>query len=99
MKILMFQDLNITNGPIWLLAFPEMVLFNDFFKLRWFVDNIKGFWLLIWTLSAFAICLLPENNYKRLKYNSIFTMIITGFLFAWGVICLSSESTFVYFNF
>ena len=99
LKIIKFQDLNITNGPIWLLAFPEMFLFNDLLKLGWFVDNVKGFWLLVWTLLSFAICLLFENNYRKLKDNSLVMMVFAAFIFIWGVICLSSESVFVYFNF
>lgn len=99
MKILMFQDLNITNGPIWLLAFPEMIFFNDLLKLRWFVDNVKGFWVLLWTLLSFAICLLFENNYRKLRVNSFAVTIFVALIFIWSIICLSSESSFVYFNF
>lgn len=99
LKIIKFQDLNITNGPIWLLAFPEMVFINNVLRLGWFVDNIKGFWVLIWTLLAFSICLLFENNYRKLKSNSFVMAIITSIIFVWGIICLSGESAFVYFNF
>ena len=95
----MFQDLNITNGPIWLLAFPEMIFFNDLLKLRWFVDNVKGFWVLLWTLLSFAICLLFENNYRKLRVNSFAVTIFAALIFIWSIICLSSESSFVYFNF
>ena len=76
-----------------------MVFINNVLRLGWFVDNIKGFWVLIWTLLAFSICLLFENNYRKLKSNSFVMAIITSIIFVWGIICLSGESAFVYFNF
>jgi hypothetical protein len=55
--------------------------------------------MLIFIIAGFAICLLPDNNYKAIKRMGIINMFFCAIAFVWGILCLSSESVFVYFNF
>ena len=56
-------------------------------------------WLVAFILIALVICVLPENNYRRFKKNSFWEMLFAAVSFAWGIMCLSGESVFVYFGF
>ena len=40
-----------------------------------------------------------ENNYKKLEDKTGGMLLVSAIAFVWGVICLSGESVFVYFNF
>lgn len=99
MKIICFQDLNVSDGLINVFKLQETTFISDILNLKWAIENIRGFWMLIYIVIAGGICLLFENNYKKLSENSWIMMIISSIAFIWGFICLSSESVFVYFNF
>ena len=59
----------------------------------------RGFWMIVFILVSSVICFLPDNNYRRLRNNSIVTMLLAAVAFVWGFISLSGESVFVYFGF
>ena len=59
----------------------------------------RGFMMNIFILGSFAVCLLPNNNYRNLRKISVTNMILAVIAFVWGITCLSSESVFVYYNF
>lgn len=98
-KIFSFQNMAVSDGLINLFILPETPFLNKMFHMEEFNKNVRGWSLLIFTISAFFICLIPENNYKRLEKNYWFTAIIAAVAFVWGFLYLSSESVFVYFNF
>lgn len=98
-KIICFQDMNISDGTINVFTLQEASFIRNILGLEWFVENIRGFWMLIYIIASYSICLLFENNYRKLKENSWFMMVISAIAFLWGFICLSGESVFVYFNF
>lgn len=62
------------------------------------VDNYIATMIILIVIAIF-ICLIPKNNYTRLKKLSPFNMIFAAICFAWGITFLGGESVFVYFNF
>lgn len=53
----------------------------------------------VFMMASFAICVVPENNYRNLKKLSAVSMVLAALALAWGIICLGRESVFVYYNF
>ena len=98
-KIIFMQNTAISDGLINTFAIQETGFIKNILHLDIFVNNIRGFWMLVYILLAFGICLIPENNYKNLKKLSFVNMLLAAIVFVWGFICLSGESVFVYFNF
>ena len=98
-RMVFMQNTSISDGLINCFVLPEMPFIENLLHLNIFADKIRGFWLFVYILIAFVICLVPENNYKRKDSLSFPLMIIAAISFVWGFICLSGESVFVYFNF
>ncbi len=96
--IVKMQSTTISNGLIACFQLPEIPFLVQIFHLEK-SEKIRGFWLFIYVIAAMGICLVPDNNYKTRNKLSIGTMIFAAIAFVWGLICLSSESVFVYFNF
>ncbi len=98
-KMFCFQDMSVSQGLIDTFNLPETQLILDVFHLKVLNDNVRGFSLFIFTLVSFAICLVPENNYRNKDKLGIIALILAAVAFVWGFLCLSSETVFVYFNF
>ena len=96
--ILKMQNTTISDGLISCFRLPEVPFLEQTFHLGR-VEGIRGFWLFLYVIAAMGICLVPDNNYKTRNRLSIGTMIVAAIAFTWGLICLSSESVFVYFDF
>ncbi|MBE5852031.1 MAG: MBOAT family protein [Lachnospiraceae bacterium] len=99
-KILFFTDLNISSELISIFKIDEIgFLCNKFYFINAVSEKVHGFWLMAFVLIAYVICLIPENNYKRIKKNSYIEMFFAAILFVWAFLSLGSESVFVYFGF
>ncbi len=98
-KILNFRSTVISDGMIDSFVLPETPMLFDLLHLTEIDGLVRGFSLLLFTVAAFIICLIPENNYKSQERRSVVNMIMASVAFVWGFLCLSSESVFVYFNF
>ncbi len=98
-KIICFQNLNVSDGIVNAFKIQETTFLSNLLGLKWAVENIRGFWLLVYVLGGFGICLFFENNYRKLREGTWAMMAVSAVAFVWGFICLSSESVFVYFNF
>lgn len=98
-KMFSFQDMSVSEGLLNVFHLPESALLNDMLHLGGLMNNVRGLWLLIFTVSAWLICLIPENNYRKMLKNNYIFMILAAAAFVWSFLCLSSESVFVYFNF
>lgn len=92
--IVCFRDTSIADGLLNSFILPEMPFLQNFLHLAKFTSNIRGFWMLFFIISAFVICLVTENNYRKLTQNSLVTMIFAAIAFIWSFLCLSSESVF-----
>ena len=98
-RIISFQNTSISQGLIDNFVMSESKFIQSIFHLDKFANNIRGFWLLVYLIISFSVCLIPENNYKNYKSLSFMSMLFSAILFIWAFICLSGESVFVYFNF
>lgn len=97
--ILLMQDKTVSDGLMRAFVLPEAIFFQDTLHLNSIANNINGFWMIVYLSLAFIVCLVPDNNYKKLKSLSIVSIFMAVIAFVWGVICLGNESVFVYFNF
>lgn len=96
--VLKMQNTTISEGLIDCFNLQEMpFLMNTFHLGR--LGAIRGFWMLAYVVFAMSICMIPRNNYVNRNKLSFAVMIFSAIAFIWGLICLSSESVFVYFNF
>lgn len=98
-KIFTFQSMEISTGLLNCFVLPETSFLLKILHMDSLNSVVRGLSMLLFTMSAYMICLIPENNYKKLENNSYVAMILSAGAFIWSFLCLSSESVFVYFNF
>lgn len=97
-NIVFLKNMAISEELINCFILPE---FNTIFRILHIYglsEKIRGFEMLIVMCFSFAICILGNNNYNRRK-GSIWGIILVPIAITWSLICLGTESTFVYFNF
>ena len=94
-----FKNMSISSGLIKCFSLPENGALFDILHLNHINSLVRGFGMVIFILAAYIICLVPENNYKKMDKTNGFTLAVCMIAFVWGFLCLSSESVFVYFNF
>ena len=93
------QDLNVSWGLFNSFCLPEMEFLKNVLHLEKWTETIRGFWMYIYILVAYGLCLIPENNYKNINRLTPISVVLAFIAFVWGFICLSGESVFLYFNF
>ena len=94
-----FQNMAISDDLIEIFELPENAFIFDKLNLTPIDIRVRGFGMLCFLVSAFLICLVPQNNYRRIGRTNAFHKIVCAIAFIWGFLCLSSESVFVYFGF
>ena len=94
-----FQDTSISAELIKIFEIPESTFIFDRFNLVYINEHVRGGSMLLFIISAFLICLVPDNNYKKMGKIGVFNMIVCAIAFVWSFLCLGSESIFVYYNF
>ena len=98
-KMFSFQNMGISDGLIKTFILPESAFIIKKLGLTELNNTVRGFSMLVFIISSFIICLIPENNYRNRNKLGIGSMFICAVAFVWAFLCLSSESVFVYFNF
>ena len=98
-KMFSFQDMTISSALIDCFVLPETEFIIEMFRLSGVNLAVKGLSMLFYIGAAIFICTVPENNFKQAKKLTIPNMIICGITFVMSLLCLSSESVFVYYNF
>ena len=98
-KMCSFQSTAVSGGLIDSFILPETPFLLKILHMETLNVRVRGLSLLIFTVAAFLICLIPDNNYNKLKSNNWITLVLAAVAFVWGFLCLGSESVFVYFNF
>ena len=98
-KILFMQNTAISDGMIASFNLVENQFIYNMLGLHWLPTYVRGFNMLIFILVSCFICFVPENNYKRKNTLNIGSLLLASFAFVWGILCLGTESTFVYFGF
>ena len=98
-RILFMQDTSVSEGIIKSFKIVESSFIYSALHLGFLNNSIRGFNMIMFVLVAMCICFIPENNYKNKSKIGALSMVMAAIAFAWGVLCLGSESTFVYFGF
>ncbi len=98
-RMFSFQDMTISSALIDCFVLPETEFIIDAFRLSALNTAVRGLPMLFYIVTAILICTVPENNYKQANKLTISNMIISGSAFVMSLLCLSSESVFVYYNF
>lgn len=93
------RSLSISDGLIDTFKIVERTLIYDALHLAPLSNSIRGFIMLVFMLIAAVVCLIPQNNFRNKEKFGVFSMIGASVCFVWGVLCLGSESVFVYFGF
>ena len=98
-KIFSFDSLIISKGLLNTFSTVEFSSFFALFKLKEFINNHNVIYMIIYLIAAFVICLIPKNNYDD-RYNlKWYTLVLAIISFIWGLLCLGSDTIFVYFGF
>ena len=68
-----------------------------------YIFSIRGIdsavWMALSLLAAFLICLIPENAYRNRGKFTPLGAVASALAFVWGLINLSGETVFVYWQF
>ena len=99
MGILRFDDLQINEGLLRCFVYPETEFFFEFTHLTEVDLYVRGLPMLATFIAAFVICLVPENNYRRMGKKSVWSAVAMSVCILWSLFAMSSESVFVYFGF
>ena len=99
-KMFSFQSMTVSEGLSNAFVLPETPLILKVLHLEAWNEAVPGgISLPIFLTAAFLICLIPKNNYRKLRSNNLVTLALAVIALVWGVLVLSSESVFVYLNF
>ena len=98
-KFLMPESFHLSESLVNFVAAPEMQFISDKLHLGGVIEAFPAFWILLLLLLSFVICLVPDNNHRTMKNNSVLSSVLAAFAFVWGFISLGGESSFVYFGF
>ncbi len=98
-KILLFQNLNISEQLLDCFILPETPFLLKFLHLKGIEGRVRGFSMLVFTGFAGMLCLIPKNNYQNMEKKTFVNMLSSSIAFVWALLCISKESVFVYFNF
>lgn len=101
-KMLLVQDVQISRTFLEYLVIPETIVFSEFVnKLLYgaYPQYLGGLWAILFIVTALAVCLIPENNYKTRTQLRTSSIVPSALAFVWGVISLGGVSSFVYFGF
>lgn len=95
-----FQDLTLSVELANAFAIPEALFISSVLHIiHMSVYGIFGFWMMIFLIVSFGICLLTENNYRKMSKMSAGNMILAAIVLVWGILCLSTNSEFIYLGF
>lgn len=94
-----FQNMAVSDGLIKAFELPESKFIFEKLHLAQANAEVRGLGMLTFVVSAFLICMVPDNNYRNIGKTNVFNMFACAVAFIWAFLCLSSESVFVYFNF
>ena len=96
-RLLSFSDLSVS--PFLTEALPDVSGIISRLGLTSLFPTAGTALLLGFLVLSFLICLIPQNNVRRLRKNSLPTMLVAALVLLVSILFLSGESVFVYFNF
>lgn len=95
-RMFSFNGASISSYMLDYFALPETNLFTSLFNISP-LSNLAG--MIILTVIALVICFIPKNNYRTQDKNNWPTMIFAALALLVSILCLSTESIFVYMYF
>ena len=98
-RIIQMKNTSVSDGLIASFSFPENQFIYSILGLKWLPESVRGFNMIVFLFVAFLICTIPENNYRTKDRINIGWLVLSSVAFVWGVLCLGTETTFVYFGF
>ena len=98
-KAAMFHDVNISDGMLDSFRFVEDGFVFNTLGIGSYMGRIRGVHMIIFIAVAFLICIIPKNNYRTKERLNLGTLVLSAGAFIWGLLCLGSESVFIYNGF
>lgn len=97
-KMCSFEGLEISPSIVSCFMLPEIQFILESLRLMQ-ISSINILVAILWFIIALCICFFGKNAMERKYVNNIGTAFLSMIMFIWSLICLSGESTFLYFNF
>ncbi len=98
-KIFHMKDSSISTDLYNSFNLQESQFIYNIFHINNLVSKIRGFNMYIFIVVGLFICLIPKNNYRNKDKFNIVSLILASIAFVWGVLCLGTESIFIYNGF
>jgi len=98
-KMITFRKFEISQELLEIFMIPGIAPVLQFVRIDTSSGLVMGVCMLIFTIFSLAICFIPENNYRKKDSLNVSGMIFASLAFSFGVLCLGSASSFVYFGF
>ena len=100
-KMFSFRDMTLSAGLARSFEIPETAVINYglHYVFHMEVYDMYGLWMAVFLLVSFGICLLTQNNYRRMAKISAGNMIFAAIALVWGILCLSTNTVFIYSEF
>jgi len=98
-KMFTFGNMSISEGLLNAFVMPESLLLFRIPGLSGLNHAVRGLSMLMYTVSGLLVCIVPVNNYRNMEQINYRNMVFYALLFIWSILCLSTETIFVYNNF
>ena len=98
-KAFSLQDMTVSSAVSGCFFLSETPFILDTFHLWRFYYQIGNFCMWVFTAAACFICFVPKNNFESRSKLDWLSGVLTVLGLIWGILCLGSESVFVYFGF
>lgn len=98
-RMFSFTDLSLSDGLISVFETNQTNFFLDVLHLNGFKNIIKGFNLFVFLFVGMFICIVPDNNYNKIRSINGYNMFISAFTLIFSLLCMGTESVFIYEDF
>ena len=98
-RIFSFDSLPVSESLAHLFALPETAVLGDILYVFGIRLTREVIWVVAWVLLGFAICLIPQNSFRRKDTLTMSGAVLAAIAFAYGVIHLAGETVFIYSGF
>lgn len=96
-----FRSMHLSTELKNIFFIPEMGVLSDALHYIFHLDlyDISWVWVAVFVIMALGICLLAENNYRKMTKISAGNMIFAAIALVWGILYLNTNTVFVYSGF
>ncbi len=93
------RGLTVSTGILKVFEIPESHFVYSLLHLDLLHELFPYFTMALFIIVSTIVCIIPDNNYRKMNEINLGNLIIASLAFVWGVLCLGAETTFVYFGF